>query len=263
MTKSLISSNTVKTLLLDCETAPILASVWQLFDVNVGLEQIKTDWHLLSFAAKWLGSKGVFYEDQSKAKDIEDDSKLLKSLHKLLDEAEIVIAHNGRKFDLKKINTRLIINGFSPPSPYKIIDTLEIARRNFGFSSNRLAFLSEFLCKEKKSDHKKFPGFSLWKECLAGNKQAWEEMKKYNVQDVVSLEQLYLKLRPWDNKHPNKGVYLTGSICPKCGSSKIEKRGFSFTQVGKYQRYQCLSCAGWSRGAQLLNTREERSELVR
>lgn len=245
------------------ETAPLLASVWELFDQNVGLEQIKADWHLLSYAAKWLGSKDVIYADQSKAKDIEDDRVLLKQLRALLDEADMVCGHNVRNFDLKKINARLVLHGFNPPSPYKIIDTLEIAKRHFKFSSNKLAFLSQHLCKAKKLDHKKFPGFMLWKECLAGNKEAWAEMKRYNIQDVISLEELYIRLRSWDSQHPNHGLYMKDSVCPKCGSDKVERRGFSYTGVGKYQRWQCRGCGGWSRGATLVSNKEERQAMLR
>lgn len=253
-----------KTLILDVETSPILASVWELFDQNVGLEQIKVDWHLLSFAAKWLGSKDVIYADQSKAKDIEDDRALLKQLHGLLDQADIIVGHNCRRFDLKKINARLIVLGFAPPSPYKIIDTLEIAKRYFKFSSNKLAFLSQHLCKVKKLEHKKFPGFQLWKECLARNPEAWKEMKKYNVQDTFSTEELYNRLKGWHIIGPNIGLYNGEAfVCPKCGSDKIERRGYSYTGVGKYQRYQCKACAGWSRGATLLNSKEERQAMLR
>lgn len=242
-----------------------MASVWELFDQNVGLEQIKADWHLLSFAAKWVGDKRVIYHDQSQATDIEDDRELLSILHSLLDEADIVVAQNGRRFDLPKINTRLIIQGFSPPSPYKVVDTLDIAKRNFRFTSNRLAYLSEVLCKTKKSEHKKFPGFTLWKECLNRNPDAWKEMRTYNIRDILSLEELYLALRAWDKNHPNTAVYVGSeeSLCPKCGSGKTERRGFSFTNVGKYQRYFCKACLAWSRGAKLLNSKEERQAILR
>lgn len=253
-----------KILILDIETSPIMASVWGLYDQNVGLEQIQADWHLLSFGAKWINSKEVIYMDQSKAKDVEDDTPLLVKLHQLLNEADIVIGHNFRRFDQKKINARLIMQGFGPPSPYKIIDTLEIAKRHFAFSSNKLAFLSQHLCKFKKLEHAKFAGFKLWRQCLAGNKAAWKEMRLYNIRDIFSCEELYIKLRSWDSRHPAIGLYMTkDSVCPKCGSSKVEKRGFSYTAVGKFQRVQCHGCMGWSRGASMVNTKSERMALLR
>lgn len=253
-----------KTLILDIETAPILANVWRTWKENVGLEQIRADWYILSFSAKWLNAKKVFYYDQSKAEDIEDDTALMAKMWDLLDQADFVVAHNGRKFDLKKINARFIMKGFPPPSPYVIIDTLDIAKANFAFTSNRLAYLTDALCEQKKLAHAQFPGFKLWKECLAGNKAAWAEMRRYNIQDTISLEELYLKLRGWDTNHPN--VAALGDpdriTCPKCGSTHVIQKGYRHTQVGRYARYQCQDCFGWSRGRAMLNTKEVRSNLL-
>lgn len=253
-----------KTLILDIETAPILANVWRTWKENVGLNQIQQDWYILSFSAKWLGAKRVIYHDQSAAKDIEDDTELMRKLWSLLNEADFVVAHNGRKFDLKKINARFILNGFNPPSPYKIIDTLDIAKGNFAFTSNRLAYLTDALCTEKKLAHAKFPGFSLWKECLAGNKEAWAEMKLYNIQDTVSLEELYLKLRAWDANHPSVAAVNDPDVmsCPKCGGHHVIHKGFRFTQTGKYRRYLCTDCGGWSRGREMVNSKEVRKNLL-
>jgi uncharacterized protein YprB with RNaseH-like and TPR domain len=252
-------------LFLDIETAPILASVWSIWQVNVGLNQIEKDWHLLSFAAKWLDDKRVFYYDQSKERHVENDKRLCARLHKLLDEANIIVAQNGRKFDIPKINARLIVQGFQPPSPYKIVDTKEIAKKNFGFTSNRLEHLSRLLCKHKKSEHKKFPGFELWRECLKGNQAAWDEMRKYNILDLLTLEELYLKMRGWASNHSNVGVFVNDlePVCPRCGSKKVAKNGFQMTSVAKYQRYICSKCGAYSRGAQMLNCKEKRFGLLR
>lgn len=253
-----------RTLILDIETAPILANVWRTWKENVGLDQIRADWYILSFSAKWLDNKKVFYYDQSRAPNIEDDTFLMGKLHKLLDEADFVVAHNGRRFDLKKINARFIIKGFPPPSPYRIIDTLDIAKGSFAFTSNRLAYLTDTLCTTKKLSHAKYPGFSLWKACLAGDKEAWKEMRAYNVQDVLSLEELYLKLRAWDPAHPNVGALDDPEVptCPKCGGQHLTQRGFRYTQVGKYARFQCNDCFGWSRGRTMHNSADVRKNLM-
>ena len=115
--------------------------------------------------------------------------------------------------------------------------------------SNSLAFLADVLKVPPKGEHKKFPGFLLWKECLKGNEEAWEEMRVYNIQDIDTLEEVYLRLRPWSTDHPNLGVFHQGEDirCPKCGGVHLHKRGFAFTNVAKYQRYVCTSCGGWAR----------------
>ena len=232
-----------KVLLLDIETSPILSHVWGLFDQNVGLNQIKSDWHLLSWAAKWLDDKKIMYQDQRSQKNIEDDSKILKGIWSLLNEADIVITQNGISFDCKKLNARFVLNGMSPPSSYRHIDTLRLAKKHFAFTSNKLEFMTSKLCtKYKKQQHKKYPGFELWSECLKGNKSAWREMEKYNKYDVLALEELYHKLQPWDNTI-DFSVYSDdlNSVC-QCGNDIFYRDGFSYTAGGKYQRYECSKC---------------------
>ena len=251
---------------LDIETTPILAYVWGLFKQFVGLNQIVADWSILSFSYKWLGEKRVTHYNTGGrgVKNVRDDSQLLKLLWKVLDEADIIVAQNGVKFDVKKINARFIESGMPPPTPYKVIDTLLEAKKIAAFTSNRLAWLSEILTDVPKSEHKKFPGIELWTESLADNPLAWAEMKKYNNIDVVATEQVYLKLRPYIIGHPNVATYNddTAIQCPKCGSKKVQMRGKALTQTGEYKRFKCGGCGGWARSRYTSNTAEKRAALL-
>lgn len=247
-----------KVLLLDIETSPILAYVWDLWDQNVALNQIHKDWNILSWSAKWLGRDEVIYRDQRGARDVHNDSSILKELWKLLDEADVIVTQNGKKFDAKKINARFIIHGFKPPSPYKHIDTLLMARKNFAFTSNKLEYLGSVLAeKHKKHVDRKFNGFTLWSECLKGNIKAWEEMELYNTLDVLVLEEVYRALVPWGSP-VNLNMYREVTKC-SCGSEEFEKRGFHLTLTGKFQRYKCKKCGAWSRGIE--NLRELKTPL--
>jgi hypothetical protein len=245
-----------KILVLDIETAPLESYTWGIWEQNVGLDQIKTEWSILAFAAKWLGAKSVIYSDTSGrgANKVRDDKKLVGEIWKLLDEADLVVAQNGARFDIKKINARLIMHGLGPYSPIRVIDTLLVAKKHFGFTSNKLEWQSKYLTDSPKSKHKKFPGFELWLECLKDNRAAWAEMKKYNCQDVISTEKLYLKQRPWIAQHPNLGTYGVGEdpTCPKCDSTHVQARGYAVLQLGRYHRYHCQVCGAWSRGKQLI-----------
>jgi hypothetical protein len=254
-----------RVLLFDIETSPILAYVWGLWEQNVALNQIHTDWHVLSWSAKWLNDppSKVMYMDQRDAKNIEDDKRILAALWKLLDEADIVVTQNGKQFDVKKLNARFILHGMQPPSPYKHIDTLEIAKKNFGFTSNKLEFMTDKLNKKyKKLKHEKFAGFELWRQCLAGNRAAWNEMRKYNKYDVLALEELYHKLLPWDSSAPNFSLYHDGTdhVC-RCGSSDLERRGFHYTQKGKFRKFRCRSCGAWSRDTENLFSGDKKKSL--
>lgn len=233
-----------RVLLFDIETSPILGHVWGLWDNTLSLNQIKEDWFVLSWAAKWLGDSPskVMYADQRKAKRLNDDGKLLQGIWNLLDEADIVITQNGKKFDVKKLNARFIIHGFKPPKSFRHIDTLELSKKNFAFTSNKLEYLTDKLCKKwRKSGHKKFPGFELWKECLNNNMEAWREMESYNKLDVLALEELYGILIPWGGFDFNSYSDSLGIICV-CGKDDFLKRGFVYTNRGKFQRYQCKAC---------------------
>lgn len=233
-----------KILVVDIETAPLLGYFWNIWQQDIGLGQIKKDWHVLAWAAKWLGDppSKIFYADQRKARKVEDDRNLLKGIWKLLDKADIIVTQNGKDFDEKKLNARFILNGFPPPSSYRHIDTKQIASRKFGFTSNKLEYMSEKLCSRKKLKHKKFPGFELWRECLAKNPEAWKEMEVYNKADVLATEELYLKFRPWDNSitvHPQtKG---DAPVC-NCGSHSFQKAGIRYTNTGAFQRLKCREC---------------------
>lgn len=253
-----------KILVFDIETAPILGYVWSIWEQNIGLNQIKSDWHLLAWAGKWYGEPAntIKYMDQRKAKNIEDDKIILKGIWDLLDQADIVVTQNGKEFDSKKLNARFILNGMKPPSPYKHVDTKQIASSKFGFTSNKLEYMTNKLCtKYRKLTHTKFPGFTLWTECLAGNIEAWKEMERYNKQDVLSTEELYTKLQPWDNSiNTNHYSDDRNTKCP-CGSSNFEKRGFFYTATSKFQRYLCKACGAWTRGRSNLHSKEKAASL--
>ena len=255
-----------KILVYDIETAPILGYVWGLWNNDIGLNQIESDWYILSWSAKWLGSdpKDIMYQDQRDAENIENDKELLEGIWKLLDEADIVITQNGKKFDQKKLNARFIINDMQPPSSYRHIDTRQIARKTFGFTSAKLEYMTDKLCvKYKKLKHAKFAGFSLWTECLKGNEEAWNEMEIYNKHDVLSLEELYGKMAPWDNTI-NFGAYTDSEIhvC-KCGSVEFKKSGFHHTNAGRYQKYKCKACGHETRDLENLLPKATRKSLKR
>ena len=186
-------------------------------------------------------------------KGSEDDSKLVKELWHLLDRAEVVVAQNGDAFDLKKINARFAYYNLPPPSPYRTVDTLKIARKYFAFASNKLDHLGASLGLGRKLEHE---GFPLWRRCMVGDRKAWKKMKAYNKQDVLLLEKVYFRFLPWIKNHPNMAMYALGTACPKCGSEKLQRRGVVVTNTTKYHRIQCMSCRGWSRAT--LNLQENK-----
>lgn len=236
-------------LLYDLETAPMLVHVWSRWMEGVcGVEE---EWYILCFTYKWLDEDKVHYVGQDSfpkdfKKDPFDDSNLVKELHKLFDEADIIIAHNGDKFDRRKANTRFATHGMSPPSPYQTVDTLKVARFNFAFSSNRLDDLGQMLGLGRKVAH---PGFEMWRGCMNGEAKWWKLMKKYAIQDVKLLQDVYYELLPWMDRHPNLTVFDRAAGCPKCGAprNRMHRRGERLLRTGTYARYQCQDCGGWAK----------------
>jgi hypothetical protein len=257
---------TAKILTIDIETAPFESLTWGLWDQNIGLNQIQKETSILSYAAKWLHSKQVLYSDTSGkgASQTRNDLKLLGEIWTLLDAADIVVAQNGAAFDIKRINARMVAAGLPPYSPIRVIDTKLVAKKHFAFSSNRLEWLGKYLAGQDKYKHSKYEGMELWIECLKDNKDAWKEMKKYNIIDTLLCEKVYLRLRPWMDQHPNMGAYTAElePVCTKCGSKEVESRGTRKLQQGVYQRYWCQSCRGWSRGKVMLLPIEKRRSML-
>lgn len=237
-----------KILIMDIETSPIKAFVWKLWKENVSLDQIIDDWFIICWSAKWLNSNEVMGECLTKEEVLkEDDKRITLELWKLFNEADIIVAHNGGKFDIPKTNVRFLYHGLVPPAPYKIVDTLQVAKKQFNFSSNKLDALAEFFGFDRKLD----TDFTLWKECLEGKQAALDYMFKYNKYDVELLEEVYLKLLPWTKGHPNIANYIQGEdiVCSNCGSldTKLIPNKYYKTQVGTYELYRCKHCGAISR----------------
>lgn len=248
----------MKILYIDIETAPNVVYTWGLFNQNVGLDQIVQSGHTLCYAAKWEDESEVVFSSTYH----DGDDNMVASVWKLLDEADIVIHYNGRKFDMPILNKEFIKHGLQPPTPYQQVDLLETARRRFKFVSNKLDYVSQFLGLDSKVQHK---GMSLWSGCMAGNDEDWELMKEYNIQDVRMLPDLYKALLPWIQDHPNLALYEEDDPekkipvrCTNCGSTHVKKNGVEHLKTQSYQRYKCLDCGTPLRGRSTIVPLEKR-----
>jgi hypothetical protein len=232
----------LKLLFLDIETAPNVAWVWGIFKENIPIDRIISSGYVLCWAAKWLGSDDLLFDSIYKS----GSKRMLKSIHKLLDEADAVVHYYGSRFDIPTLNKEFLLNGLTPPSTYKQIDLLKVARAQFKFTSNKLDYVAQQLGVGKKVKH---AGYELWIKCMDKDPAAWDQMESYNKHDVVLLEAVYHRLLPWIPNHPNYALYSPqgAEVCPNCGSEHLTKRGFSYSAASKYQRYQCKGCGAWSR----------------
>jgi DNA polymerase elongation subunit (family B) len=253
-----------KILILDIETAPIMAYVWGIWNVNVGMNQIKSDWFCLTWAAKWLFEDKVYSAKlTSREAKKQDDRRIIRGVWELLNEADIVIAHNGEKFDLPKLNQRFVIHKLNPPLPYQSIDTLKHIRRQFGFTSNRLDYVNKLLNLPRKTENE---GFPLWEKCYAGDEKALKTMEDYNIGDVRILEETYLRIRAWIKPHPSVSLFILDEEqchCPSCGSKDLKVIGKTYnTTVNRYEMFQCKNCGSTGRKRISSTTLKQRRKIL-
>lgn len=194
--------------------------------------------HVLSVAWKWRGQKKVHVISQDQYKSYDEDpycdKSLLEDFREVLEEADIIIAHNNN-FDVKSLRARMIHQGIEPFGKKVELCTLKMARRDFKFPSNKLSELARFLDLDAKLETSSGLWYKILEEC---EPKHWAEMRRYNKVDVDVLEQLFESISPW-----SKQVTTYGG-CPNCGCSEFSKHGWAWpTAAGwQYARRKCVQC---------------------
>ena len=231
----------------DIETSPLEAYVWgkKIQGGYIGDHQIKKDWAMLCWTARWLFDgdwMGACVTPQE-ATDRQDKS-IMQRLWDFMEKADVIIAHGGSGFDIPRANMRLALNGFKPPSPYQVIDTLQATRRVFGSAS----YTQDFLNKKFGLSPKIHTDFELWKRCVEpelDQETAIAEMMQYNIGDVYGLEELYITVAPWLKTPVNLSMYTDNENreCGNCLSMDLEALSQPYTtKAGQYESYRCLRC---------------------
>lgn len=257
-----------KILVYDVENTPEINYTWGRFKQFVSEEMVIQRPYLLTWSAKWVGEDEILkdtlinYPDELK-RDPTNDRPIVESLWNLMDEADVVIAHNNDRHDEPLLNTRAMIHGLNPPAPYKRIDTLKEVKRTFKFPSNSLKSLLAHLDLTRKIENE---GFELWRKCMAGDPEAFATMLDYNVGDVVSLEELYLKIRPWIRNHPNISLYGDNESrqCVVCSSDDLEYMPgkLAFTGVSAFPTHRCNNCGKVNRERVTIKNVAERKKIL-
>ena len=256
-----------KILCIDIETTPELSYNWGRWKQFISQGQVVEQPYILTWAAKWIGSDTIYsdkltnYEGFFKG-SIKDDRDITLSLVNIINEADMVIAHNGDKFDIPWLIARIIYHNLLPLNPNKFYDTLKVAKKLIRVPSYSLESLCVYYGLPRKLDN---DGFPLWRRCLEGDPEAFDEMETYNRGDIKSLEALYLKLSPYDRAHPN--LTLTGSNnslqCHVCGSEDMNETGtFHRTNVSVFPVYQCGNCGAQQRSRRNIKTKEQMANVL-
>lgn len=235
--------NKPKALVLDIETAPMTAYIWNLKDQYINVNQLKSDWYINAWGAKpyETSPNTLEYKDQRNKRNPENDKSILLRLWYLIDESDYIITQNGQAFDWPKIKARFMLNGMNPPSFFQHIDVYK-ELKNVGFTSHSLEYLTNKFCKKyKKLSHPKFAGLKLWIECGHNNIEAWKEMEVYNKHDVLSTEELLQNTIRWLPKVMYK-LSTPVSVCRKCGGKAFSSNGIRTGVKTPYERKYCRAC---------------------
>lgn len=226
----------------DIETAPSRGEYFDRYK-QYNITRTIQDWFMFCFSYRWLGEKKIHtfsLHDFGYNPEKPDDWPLIEKLWYFFNEADILVGHNIDAFDVKKANTRFLVHGLHRPSPYDTFDTKKVAKSVAGFESNRLDDLARQMGVERKLQT---GGQHLWELCRDTNEDApWRLMERYNAQDVVVAEQVYLKLRGWAKNHPNLTHMTRNEHCPVCMGYDLKRDGYRFRAGMKYQRFACNGC---------------------
>lgn len=234
----------LKILTLDIETSPNLADVWDLWNQNVSLNQLRETSKILCVGAKWHDSRAVNFWSEWGSED------MISEVWEVIDAADVLVTFNGDRFDLPTLNREFIMSGLGPPDSYESVDLYKICRRRFKFASFKLDHIAQQLGVGAKVKHE---GHTMWVKVMAGDPKAQKAMEKYCKGDVIPTERLYNKILPWIDNHPNRNLY-DGGLCTRCPLGVLVKRGFYYAATGKYQTYRCSSCGGYQRDTRRIDS---------
>lgn len=171
-----------------------------------------------------------------------DDYALVKAISDVLVSSDMVITHNGKRFDWKFLQTRLHKHKLPPLPEIRHVDTCSLAKSNLFLLNNKLNTIAGFLTNEQKMEH------GGWKELWGGVwlrvNSAMKTMTAYCKKDVEALEAVYLDLRPHAKNIPNHNIWNDrgDNVCPTCGHSQYHKNGTKTTDRLIIQRYMCNRC---------------------
>lgn len=246
----------MRLLVVDIETAPHLVHVWRRYKIdNIAPSQVIREGYILCFAAKWVGSREMFYarvEHDAQGNPTEKSRRAMLDLaHKLLSEADAVVHYNGTSFDIPWFNSEFLEFGYHPPRPFRQIDLLLAVRKQGNFPSNKLEAIARRLDVGAKVAHE---GHALWRAVMVDDESAWRRMERYNKGDVRLTERLYKRILGWIPNHPNRALYVDDDDprCPNCGSKRLTRNGSRATAAQRYQAYECQACGFWPRGTKPL-----------
>jgi len=248
---------------VDIETSTMIFRAFSPKNDYIPHRNMIKDWFVISWAGQWVGDNKIISDVVTPSEALErDDRRISLSLWEIFNKADILVAHNGDRFDIKKMNYRFCFaHNLAPPLPYRSIDTLKNMRSSFSASYNALDFLAGH---GMKIPAKLKTGFELWVACENGDQEALSMMDLYCRNDIKIGLALYNKTAPWVKGGVNLALYgdLKDQSCPRCGEVIVENDKIATTGANAFTTYRCVSCGHTGRTKNSILEKEQRRNLV-
>ena len=228
-----------RVMVYDIETSQVRADVWwtgkqyirhsQLVDGPEGQTRI------ISIAWKYVGEDKVYdltWDDGC-------DKEMMQEFMAYYNRCDMVIGQNNNSFDNKLVATRAAKHGLFVNRFVKSFDIYRKAKTMFRLPSFSMAYMAKFFGLTLKQSHE---GITMWQKIQYGTdaekKEYLQKMVDYNVGDIVTTEELYMKMRPYFSTVTHIGVAQDKPkwSCPVTGSENVELYNTLITEAGTVQR---------------------------
>jgi len=177
--------------------------------------------------------------------DDDSDKEMISKFVEIANQADLLVAHNGKSFDVAFLRGRILKHKLPDLTP-RMIDDTYLQTKAIKTSSHTLDYLLRFLGIGKKVQHR---GMDMWMDVGVGDAKALKEMVKYCAGDIVGLRNLYNYVKPYIQSELNLSIFHQNpDMCPKCGtkSSLRIHDGHRQSSLDVRVQYRCTNCGRYS-----------------
>lgn len=234
MSKNIV--NPTKVLIFDIETSRSTFKAFWTGKQYLGYQQMLDEPAIISVSWKWLGEDKISHAKWDMK--THSDKELMETFLVEYNKADLVVGYNNNNFDNRWLNARAMKHNLFINVHVKSFDIMKQSKRLFRIPSYAMAYLAKYIGVTLKQSHE---GILMWKMIEEGTPEQQEEyiqkMIEYNVGDIITTEEIFLKLRKYMGHVIHVGVFEGGEkySCPHCGGVDVELFKVVVTAAGTPQ----------------------------
>ena len=130
-----------RTLFWDLESSLLEGYFFRIWQENIPMRRIKKQSHLLSASFSYNNDVVQGYRLTPEQVKTGDDFDVVRKMVEAINNCDLMVTFNGKRFDVKLLNTRALFWGLPPVKSPKHIDLFEQSKRVFKFPSNSMQTL--------------------------------------------------------------------------------------------------------------------------